>query len=270
MSRLDRSNAPGLPTPLDFIGIDLAWSDRNKSGVCHARDGRVICSDLLQTDDQVLEWLRPRTEGRDVCIAVDAPLRVENPSGQRACERLISQCFGCYEAGCHSVNASQPLFKDGGRGKRLLGELGINITPEKGKRFAIEVYPHPALVALFDLELSLKYKRKHALGKRQAAFKELIDCLESLGTSGDPTFSAASAPRWTHLCNAVTSDSPARLNEAEDELDAFVCAYVAYYYCANSSDRWCIATGPDRGFIVTPVNEVTARRFKRLSGEATT
>jgi predicted RNase H-like nuclease len=57
-----------------------------------------------------------------------------------------------------------PSFRAGVRGGRIARELGLSIDPSfepgSGVRRAIEVYPHPAIVALFELPLTLKYKAK--------------------------------------------------------------------------------------------------------------
>ena len=146
-----------------FIGVDLAWSSRAGTGLCTIADGRVISSTRVTTDDEILAWLASHVSG-DVLVAIDAPLIVRNSTGRRPCDQLISQCFGAHHASAHSANLGIQAFRDGVRGERVARALGLDIDPAfaplTGVRRAIEVYPHPAIVALFDLPVTLKYKAK--------------------------------------------------------------------------------------------------------------
>jgi predicted RNase H-like nuclease len=45
----------------------------------------------------------------------------------------------------------------------------------------------------------------------------------------------------------------------EDELDAFVCAYVAAYYWTHGTRRCRVVGDLESGYIVTPVSERQAR-----------
>jgi predicted RNase H-like nuclease len=114
----------------------------------------VTASTSVSGDDELLEWLVPRSKG-DVLIAIDAPLVVRNKTGRRPCDTLISRCFGRHHASTHSANLGLPAFRNGVRGELLTQRLDIGIDPEfeprQPVRRAIEVYPHPAIVALFGL-----------------------------------------------------------------------------------------------------------------------
>ena len=56
---------------------------------------------------------------------------------------------------------ASPSSATGPRGARLGARLKLDINPKSGRaRRAIEVYPHPATVALFRLGRTLKYKNK--------------------------------------------------------------------------------------------------------------
>jgi hypothetical protein len=116
------------------------------------------------------------------------------------------------------------------RGRRIARELGLSIDPSfetgSGVRRAIEVYPHPAIVALFALPLTLKHKAKsgRATAGRCAAFAQLLAHLEGLADASPPLDVTAS-PRWRDLRLAVAEPATgAALDRAEDEIDAYVCA----------------------------------------------
>jgi predicted RNase H-like nuclease len=249
---------------VDFVGVDLAWTSRGGTGVCHVVDGRVVASDRLSADGEIVDWVARAAPG-DAVVAIDAPLIVRNVTGRRPCEQLISRCFGAYHAAAHSANLAQTAFREGVRGERLAAELGLTVDPafepRTAVRRAIEVYPHPAIVALFDLPLTLKYKDKpgRTLAMRVAALTELVRHLESLA-GAEPRLDVRTAPRWARL--AATAAQPAsgrELARIEDELDAFVCAYVGLYYWTHGSERCRVVGDVDEGYIVTPVNEAQAR-----------
>jgi predicted RNase H-like nuclease len=170
---------------VNFIGVDLAWGPNGGTGLCIATNARVVESAYARTDDEILHRLRAVTEG-PCLVAIDAPLIISNPTGRRACERAISRCFSRHHAGAHSSNLSMRAFADGSRGARLCESLGLDMNPAIGRnretRTAIEVYPHPALVALFDLPVTLKYKAKRgrSIEQRRTAFRHLAALLESL------------------------------------------------------------------------------------------
>jgi predicted RNase H-like nuclease len=137
-------------------------------------------------------------------------------------------------------------------------------------RRAVEVYPHTAIVALFGLPSTLKYKAKpgRTLQSRAAALGELLDHLEALRTA-DPPLDVRTAPRWAGLRATVTDPSTgAELARAEDELDAYVCAYTALYYWTHGTTRCRVAGDATDGYILTPVTPELAACLDRVMSEA--
>src|SRR5260370_37759861 len=87
-----------------FVGIDLAWGPRNRTGVVVAAGGSVVDSRTVVSDDQICDWLDPYM-GCPMLVAVDAPLIVRNPAGtSRSSARKISKGFGACHARAHSVH----------------------------------------------------------------------------------------------------------------------------------------------------------------------
>ena len=251
-----------------FVGVDLAWGSGGRTGLCLVDGGKVVNSALLQSDDDIVAWLSPHI-GEGCLVAIDAPLIVSNQTGRRPCEQVLSRCFGAYHAAAHSSNLGLPSFAGGVRGDRLARRLALSIDPAFAPgtvvRRAIEVYPHPALVELFELDTSLKYKAKpdRSLETRQCAFAALLDYLESL-VGADPALDVSASPRWPALRAGIASDSGAALDRVEDELDAYVCAYVALYYWTHGLGRNRVVGDLDTGYIVTPA---TARQGSCLDRE---
>ncbi|HEY9267798.1 MAG TPA: DUF429 domain-containing protein, partial [Mycobacterium sp.] len=144
-----------------FVGLDLAWGQRKPTGVAAVDDaGRLVYAGSATDDTSIRAALAPYTEG-DCLVAIDAPLIVTNPTGQRPAERELNADFGRFQAGAHPSNTGKPEFADVPRGARLARALDLDMDPRStAPRRAIEVYPHPATIALFRLGRTLKYKAK--------------------------------------------------------------------------------------------------------------
>jgi predicted RNase H-like nuclease len=273
--RLALREAPRSPaevhstTPMSFVGVDLAWGPNGGTGICVASAERVIDSSLVRSDDEIISWLEPHVAGPCI-VAVDAPLIVRNANGRRDCERLISHCFWRYHAGAHSSNLSLAAFRNGVRAERIAQALDLDVdpyfAPRTAVRRAIEVYPHPAIVTLFGLERILKYKakRRRGLEARRDEFLALLSRLEGLRVA-DHAFDITASPRWVLLhAGIATASSGAELDRLEDELDAYICAYVAVYYWTHGSARCRVVGDVRSGYIVTPVTEEIARCLDTL------
>lgn len=245
-----------------FLGVDLAWGQRHRSGVAEvAADGDLLALGELTTDDELLGWLGPRSGG-PVVVAFDAPLVVTNPTGMRDAERTVTHFFRRQHAGCHPTNLGRPGFADGGRGARLARALRLDADPRAVGRVALEVYPHAALVGLFDLDLILRYKNRPGrdLAFRRAEMLRLMDLLASLADAEVP-LRVDATPRWAQIRDSVVSaPTKAALSRVEDSLDAVVCAYVALY-ARRRPDRTALFGSVGDGGIITPVTSVMATRI---------
>jgi predicted RNase H-like nuclease len=256
-------------SPAPVLGVDLAWSERGGTGVCHVRGATVLESGRLGPYEEVATWLAERIDGRTL-VALDAPLVVPPGPLRRPCDNLISRAFGARHASTHSAHRGLAAFADGGRAARLAADLGLDVDPgfaqgSDGRR-AIEVYPHSAIVALFDLPATLKYKGKpgRTLASRTAELGRLLDLLEEL-RDRDPPLDVTSSPRWAELRALVAAPgSGAALARAEDEIDAYVCAYVGLAWSYGPRDSCRVAGTAAEGYIVTPTTPALARHLDEL------
>ncbi len=238
------------------IGVDLAWSVRNRSGVCAVEDGRVLGSACLTSDDAIEEWIHGWDDG-EMLVGFDAPLIVRNRTGRRPCESVIAAAFASAYAGPYPANLA--LLRGDVRAHRLAQRLKLDVTPRgvRGRpmRAAIEVFPHPALIVLLDLTERLPYKAKpgRSLDVRHAAMDELLAGLDDL-KRGDPSLDVTASPEWARLA-ATCAAHPvgAALKRLEDELDAYVCAYIGVYHLAWGGSRSLTVGDGHDGYIVTPV-----------------
>jgi predicted RNase H-like nuclease/Holliday junction resolvase RusA-like endonuclease len=209
-----------------FLGVDLGWTT-GATGLAAVDDtGRLTASGRVKTDDEIAEWITAQP-GRVVVAAVDAPVIVPNETGQRVPERLIGQAFGGFGASAHTSNHTR--FPGGDtRAMRLAQRFGWLVdpgTPTGGDvGVCIEVYPHPALVGLFELPYRLDYKKGNDQG-RAPGFRLFAQHLESI-----PQLALAGSPRWAQLKQTLSAPRPGDLNRVEDELDAIVCAHLAWQW----------------------------------------
>lgn len=242
--------------PVHFVGIDLAWGERNPTGLAVLdRDGTLVHVSTVRTDDQVVEALTPFTEG-PCLVAVDAPLVVTNSTGNRPAEAALNADFARFDAGAHPSNTGKPEFRDGTtRGARLCARLGLDINPRsRRRRRGIEVYPHPATVALFRLGRTLKYKNKpgRTLEGLRAELLTLMTHLEGLSAAEPALHLGGDDGAWAALrLSATTASRKSGLREVEDQVDAVVAAYVALFAERRPQDTTTYGDG-ETGYVVTP------------------
>jgi predicted RNase H-like nuclease len=259
------------------VGVDLAWGARNPTGLCVVETDRVIDSTTAHSDDEIALWIE-RHAAESLMVAFDAPLIVRNPPKTcRGPVRVIASLWGGAQASCHPANLGRPWFRDGGRAQRLARRLGLVTDPAAvvadACRVALEVYPHTALVSLFGLPVTLKYKagrrrvdgthRTRTVDERREEFGRLLNCLLALGDE-TPALHVRTSPAWTDLVTRVAqAKTGPDLDRVEDELDAYVCAYIGLHYRAHYRSGDSVVIGDrSHGYIVTPVDDARRRRLR--------
>jgi predicted RNase H-like nuclease len=110
-------------------------------------------------------------------------------------------------------------------------------------RLAIEVYPHPAMVRLFDIEERIPYKKGRAADRRRH-FQELQGhlrrCLDA------------------HFPKLERSDGLEELLDqpwskpVEDRIDAVFCALIGYWHWLHVGRRSEVLGDLYTGFILVP------------------
>lgn len=237
-----------------YVGVDLAWGQRSPTGVAVIDDdGSLLDVGVAGDDDDVLAHLEPYCRA-DCVVAIDAPLVVTNPAGNRPCEAALNRDFRRFEAGAHPANTGLPWFADGGRGARLCAALGLDLDPRSSSpRKALEVYPHAASVVLFSLPHTLKYKQK------QGRDIDLLrsELLRLMGFIEDLDFGVDTCPQWTDLRTTVAAATrKSELRRAEDPVDAVLCAYIARFAATRPGDV-TVYGDTATGCIVTPTPRST-------------
>jgi predicted RNase H-like nuclease len=268
------------------LGIDAAWTVGQPSGVA------VVATTLADDSWQCLalapsyasflglaagrpvDWVKGAVEEpvaplqildsactlagqRPTVIAVDMPVASTRISGRRPGDDALSRAFGARGCSTHTPSTSRPGAV-GERMSRALGEAGYPVattTTRAGEpRRLIEVYPHPALLALLDADYRIPYKVSKArrlwpgttvqerIGLVLRSLARILDALEERidGIA-------------LQLPEAAEVPSLSFLKRYEDAIDALVCAWVGMEYLEGRavpfgdecSAIW-VPTGADR------------------------
>ncbi len=237
-----------------FVGVDLAWGEKRPTGVAVLDSaGRLLHVSTQGTDETIVAALAPYVDA-DCLVAIDAPLVVANATGNRPCEAALNRDFARFDAGAHPTNTGKPEFRGTPRGARLTATLGLDMDPtSRSRRRAIEVYPHPATVALFRLGRTLKYKHKpgRPLPQLRSDLLRLMGLLEGLADA-PVSLRVTEHEDWKKLTTRVESaERKSDLRRVEDQVDAVVCAYIAMF--ADRRPDLTTTYGDFRtGYIVTP------------------
>ncbi len=239
---------------MHYIGLDLAWGEKKPTGVAVIDvDGRLLHVSSQTDDASIITALSAYAEGPSL-VGVDAPLIVTNPTGNRPCEKALNQDYRAFQAGAHPSNTGKPEFALQPRGARLADAMGLDMDPHStAERRAIEVYPHPATIALFRLGRTLKYKQRtgRTATDLRLALLQLMHLVETL-KNAQPAMHVIDHQGWRDLFAQVEAAArKSELRRVEDQVDAVICAYVAMY-AQTRPDETTIYGDFETGYIVTP------------------
>ncbi len=200
-------------------GVDLAWSEKNTTGIVLLNDTEILCAETVQTLKEIKELLdhyKPRV------IGVDAPLRVPNKTGNRKAEQELNKVFKKFDAGCHPVNrtilTTYATIPRGEELRILLKEY--RASPYTKELSIIEVYPHAATIRLLKLNKIFKYKRG-TITEKKSELKKLYQALEQC-TPPPPKINFSLKGK--------------AYKAQEDILDAYICALVAREHLKGNSE----------------------------------
>ncbi len=241
-----------------FIGIDLAWSPKNQTGIAVLEGDKKRASlkhvSCVQTDEEILAVVKQYAALAPAFVAIDAPLIVSNKTGRRLAEALVAKQFAKYHAGAHPSNRTRFAAWGGPRGEtvsKLLEKAGFSHKPNARKHelsnVFFEVYPHPAMIVLFGLQTVIPYKAKPKRDYllRWNAFEHYQQHMKKLEHK-KPSLHIGS-----FLDARVRNLKGKALKNYEDQLDGIFCAYLAYY--AWQFPEKCVVLGNmKQGYILTP------------------
>jgi predicted RNase H-like nuclease len=197
------------------------------------------------------DWVAP---GERAMVAVDAPTIIPNQTGTRLPDRLTHKYFGKYHAGCYPANLARPFANRTTTVGKMLQERGFDHAPKiearNPGRYQIEVFPHPAMVHLFQLERIIKYKKGNLAEKKQGlmvlqSYSQKV--LSQLTPTLDGTF-----PPGVDLWKSPLELNGKQLKHLEDQLDSLICAYIGAYWWYWGQARNLVLGNESTGYIVVP------------------
>ena len=268
-----------MPEGHHILGVDAAWTVGEPTGVavvsrsaegwrCEAVAPSYASFRAMAAGDQ-MDWsIKPAGErpqsselvgsaaklvgGPIDVVAVDMPMATKPFSTRRAADNAISQCFGGAWCSAHSPNAERP----GPVGQAFSEDLAsshplVTTQLEMGAvPSLIEVYPHPALLTLLDVQKRAPYKAsktgtywkgKDLVTRGQLLLEQwhlILDALKVEIDGIDLPIPMVFKPGMTI----------AGLKRYEDALDALICAWVGIRYLEGR----CDAYGDDSAAIWVP------------------
>jgi predicted RNase H-like nuclease len=221
-----------------LAGVDLAWhSEKNPSAIAYGHlVDHVLSVSVIESVVYGVDSVFDRLNAIDGLqgVSIDAPLIINNSSGQRVCEREIGRAYGSRGASCHTSNTTlYPDAKSVYLSKRMF-EAGFSHL--KGERWQIECYPHPAIIEIFGLNKRLKYKKGTVADKR-AGQKTLSALLREL--NGSSTLRLTISGEESRILDESNIESlrGQALKSNEDALDSVLCLYVAGLYAIEYSGK---------------------------------
>ena len=204
-----------------YIGIDLAWSPKNPSGVAVLNAEAELVDYRYAKDLDTIVHLVDAYP--DATIGVDAPLIIPNTTGHRPNEREFLKTFARFGLGVHAANTT--LFVK--RFPRYAGFALYEALITRGFDFAngnlYEVYPPATILALFNKGRILRYKASAPKPERLTAMQRLQTALFEVLTVPN-TYQTSIAPLKGKALKA-----------REEFLDSLVCAYTLLHATENPS-----------------------------------
>jgi len=209
---------------MKFIGIDLAWTYKNETGICVINEKQEI--ELLEaktfTDDDIINIIKNYS---DVYVSIDSPLVVKNETGGRAVDSmLMKQVIQGRYLKLYATSRSYMLKAFG----QIRGEDIYKILSKESKlilgKNVVETFPTGIFLSLFPEIFDKRYKlsSKGSLEDLKSNAKVLIKKILELGFTGISI----------DLENVTTKKA---YKTYEDKIDGLLCSINSYYFYHQQS-----------------------------------
>ncbi len=231
-----------------YVGLDLAWGEKNFSGFCVLEEGtnklKILDIKLIKSIDDIICEIKKYSD-KKIFVGVDAPLVVPNETGNRDIEKNFNKDFAKYKISMLPANRklltkyspkirSEELFNK-------LSDLGFK-RDYKSSKVVFEVYTHSTIAMCFNNHKILPYKRKK--GRDVAFVKEQLEIYKKY-------LKIVVSPHKI-LKEDISSTKGQKLKDYEDKLDAITCAYTMAY-CKDNEAKFYQVDGEDT--FVTPISK---------------
>ncbi len=232
-----------------YIGIDLAWGEKNLSGFCvlesnpYTKKLKILDLKLIKSIDEIVDEIQKYKKYK-VYVGVDAPLVVPNEIGNREIEKKFNKDFAKYKISMLPANRKlltkySPQIRSEVLFKKLLA-CGFE-RDYKSNKVIFEVYTHSTIAMCFNNHKILPYKRKK--GRNTTFIKEQLDIYKN--------YLKKEILSHATLKKDISSLKGKALKDYEDMLDSLTCGFCIYY-CQFNEAKFYQVDGVDT--FVTPVS----------------
>jgi predicted RNase H-like nuclease len=264
------------------LGVDLAWGEgseakvANETGVVALEsNGRICDAGWTRGLTETVSWIEEHADEPAV-VFVDAPLVVNNRTGQRACERHVGQRYGRWKVSANSTNLGSSRLA-GVTLRRALEGLGWTYDdgcrgPTTAGRAVSECYPYTTLVGASELGYDVQrpsYKRKPRnissaewKAVRARSCDDLIRRIAGL-SDADPPLCVASHPTTQQLVDENSPLDNPSYKHREDLIDALLCAWTARLWLRHGLARCQVLGEPDKTYATIPTIIAPCRSDQR-------
>ncbi len=246
-----------------FVGIDLAWTYKNETGLCIMDDhGQILYLDAqVYSDAQIAEIILQYQE-HDLCIAVDAPLVIGNERGAREADRLLTRSringhhlklfmanrtFFLKAYGSVRGEALAWCIKD--TALRIYGkEIDFGFVAKDGHSVMVETFPTGICCGLFPDIYPIRYKVKAKVpySETNTALHTILNRICRLEDQGEVR---GVEQHFSFLPDTIAKKAHKHI---EDKLDAFLSAYGLYAIYKGTAKPQCFGS-IQNGFITIPI-----------------
>lgn len=258
---------------MNYIGIDLAWTYNNETGICVINDkGKIVCCESEKFSDIEIATIVCDYSTRGSIVGIDAPLIVPNQEGSRSCEPALmrdtinGQRLSVF---CSSRNYLENTYgvirgeKVVTQIQQLLPTAQITTNVSGHNHAVIELFPTSICLGLFPHHYPIKYKKKK--GVSLATTKpEMLRMFDALSELKNKELAVGNIEVLFEDPNVLKVMTGTEYKHLEDKVDAFLCAYASYWF-KNKNGR--VFGNEQEGFIMVPVeNDVPSDWIPDLLG----
>lgn len=240
---------------MKFIGIDLAWTYKNESGICVMDEsGEVLLLESAVFSDEELVNIIEDYSDETLHVAIDAPLVVNNETGSRQAEGDLQRArINGHRLFAFNSNRTflTKTFKSI-RGE-VLSELitehlpNISIGLNEEGSSIIETFPTGIVSGLFPDIFPVRYKRKKGMTFEETV-GQMILLTERIGLFEQQNIISGFSDKLIVDETTITRKHHKHL---EDKLDAVLCALGLYLIHEKLAEPRKFGTD-EEGFILVP------------------
>ena len=216
---------------MHYIGIDLAWTYANESGICVIDDkGKIVyCESKVFTDETIAAIVEEHAQ-EGAIVGIDAPLIVNNETGSRSCDGAIMR-EKIHGKNLSVFNCSRGfMLKHYGlvRGEEVVKAIrnrmpAFSLTGEltNKQHVIIETFPTGIALGLFPDAFPIKYKIKHKIefATTKTEMGRIINLLDRLSDFNPPIHNVED---FFDNSSSIQAMSKRAFKNLEDKLDAFL------------------------------------------------